>query len=319
MLIELSGGVAIHDCYGGYMEIRPEFNPMPSVFSERKAEYCLEPPELSLECRASSWSWPAGRGRKLVTASLPFAQVIDFALKSGQQPGVILNVCGETGCGKNLLAKTVNEVCGAAHAGCFPIFCCDLNASEMNCQLDQLASLMVTQKGGSSSRPSHAGVTTLLLDKFDDISGEAWLALLRHRLFQGLAEMAERSEPPANLRIVISSIAQLRPGWFPGWFRHHFRLVAVRLSPLRDRCTDILSLTDFFLTRMRSKMQRPDIHVTESALQALLNHHWPGNVRELRQRIEQAAQTAEDGMLTAEDLCLDAYKSEAAISGMKLI
>jgi DNA-binding NtrC family response regulator len=83
------------------------------------------------------------------------------------------------------------------------------------------------------------------------------------------------------------------------------------LTPLRDRRTDILLLSEAFLDDIGRSFGRPPAGLTRDAKDALLQHDWPGNVRELRNALERAAILCEGGLITAGHMSLQAAERPA--------
>jgi len=100
---------------------------------------------------------------------------------------------------------------------------------------------------------------------------------------------------------------------------YRLRVIPIYLPPLRERKEDILSLTDFFLTRFSKISNRPKLKISKSAQQKLEHYFWPGNVRELENTIERAMILSREDELQSNDILLEESSTEVLQDKSELI
>ncbi|MGV3483033.1 MAG: sigma 54-interacting transcriptional regulator, partial [Planctomycetaceae bacterium] len=126
---------------------------------------------------------------------------------------------------------------------------------------------------------------------------------------------------PVDVRIIAATNQSLPELVAAKRFREDlfFRLnvVSVRLPPLRERGSDILTLANHFLTQFSDQIGRVPPVFSAEAKQALLDHRWPGNVRELRNVMERTCYLSPNDTLSAGDLGLSGWESPTAVTGPK--
>jgi two-component system, NtrC family, response regulator AtoC len=215
---------------------------------------------------------------------------------------------GETGVGKEVLARELHRLSGAA--GPFVA----LNCAALPGELLE-SELFGHERGaftGADSR--HRGVVelardgTLLLDEVGEMPPPLQAKLLRFLDGHRFRRVGGEEELASPCRVVAATNRDLERAQLDGAFRPDlfFRLAVVRLrlAPLRERREDVVPLANFLvgeLARSLGRRPRPFSPAAESALAA---HDWPGNVRELRNRIERALVLGEEPAILPSDLDL---------------
>ena len=199
-------------------------------------------------------------------------------------------VTGETGTGKELVARAIHETGIRAREPFVAINCGAISESLLESEL------FGHEKGAFSGAASahrglfeEAGAGTILLDEIGDISPRLQVALLRVLETDEVRPVGSSRSRKIKCRILASTNADLEALSADGKFRKDilFRLrrLEIHLPPLRERVEDVLPLAAHFLD-----LDRPDgIHAMMSArLQNMLRAYpWPGNVRELRNALEK--------------------------------
>ena len=214
-------------------------------------------------------------------------------------------ILGETGTGKELIARAVHEK-SQRREGPFVT----LNCAAVPAELIE-SELFGHEKGsftGAASR--HAGKFeqahegTLFLDEIGDMPLSMQAKLLRV-LEQGEVERIGSDKPlKVNVRVVVATHRNLEEQVRQGGFRqdlfHRVFVFPVVLPPLRERPEDIPALAAHFAGQIAQQNGWKQASFSEDALRALQSHSWPGNVRELRNVVERLLIFAEDGAVTAE-------------------
>ncbi|MGH7695329.1 MAG: sigma 54-interacting transcriptional regulator [Gemmatimonadaceae bacterium] len=215
-------------------------------------------------------------------------------------------LCGETGTGKELVARAIHYL-SERNTGSFTAVNCgslpdtlledDFFGHERGAFTDAKSTRV-----GLLSR-AHGG--TLFLDEVDSLSQRAQVALLRvlqDRTYRALGSSEERS---ADIRVIAATNVDLWPLVDAKAFRSdlYYRLsvLTITLPPLAERVEDILPLTHHFLLRLTPAARAP-FRLAADAKDALLAHDWPGNVRELENAVLRAVSLCESDTITAGDL-----------------
>jgi transcriptional regulator with PAS, ATPase and Fis domain len=194
-------------------------------------------------------------------------------------------IVGETGTGKELVARALHEESERAAEPFLAVNCGAISESLLESELFGHESGAFT-----GARRAHrglfeaAGRGTLLLDEIGDTSPRLQVALLRVLETGEVRPVGSSTSRKVRCRVLAATNADLTGMVGEGRFRKdlYFRLdrIAIRIPPLRERGEDILSLADHFLSEDRHDGHRPTM--SEALKAALLAHQWSGNVRELR-------------------------------------
>ncbi|HXN50093.1 MAG TPA: sigma-54 dependent transcriptional regulator [Bryobacteraceae bacterium] len=217
--------------------------------------------------------------------------VLDMASRAAQTSSTVL-VRGETGTGKELLAKAIHfnsprreKAFVTINCGAIPK---DLLESELFGHVKGSFTGAVAHKKG---RAESADGGTLFLDEIGEMPTELQVKLLR-LLQQGEIEKVGAAETTSvDVRIIAATHRNLQAMIEDGTFREdlYYRLVVIplELPPLRERPEDIPELVEHFFTKAKEKHGRPDLALPPSLLSHFCGHRWPGNIRELENIIER--------------------------------
>jgi transcriptional regulator with PAS, ATPase and Fis domain len=230
-------------------------------------------------------------------------RVLETALRlaRGEQP---ILVSGETGTGKELIARSIHAGSRRADGPFRAVNCAALPAGLLEAEL--FGAVRGAYTGADADRPGlleAARGGTLFLDEIGDMPPPLQALLLRV-LEDGLVRrVGSVEERRADFRLVAATHRDLARGVAEGRFREDlfWRLGrAIRLPPLRERPGDVLLLARAFLVEAADG--GPPLRLDAGSEAWLLAHRFPGNVRELRSRILAAASLARDGTVRREDL-----------------
>src|SRR6201986_802338 len=212
-------------------------------------------------------------------------------------------ILGETGTGKELVARTIHERSARASGPFVTLNCAAVPAELIESEL------FGHEKGsftGAASRhvgkfeQAHGG--TLFLDEIGDMPLAMQAKLLRV-LEQGEVERIGGDKPiKVSVRVVVATHRKLEEQVKQGNFRqdlfHRIFVFPVILPPLRERPEDIPALAEHFAAQIVKQNNWKDITFAPDALQALQAHPWPGNIRELRNVVERLLLFAEGDVIT---------------------
>lgn len=214
-------------------------------------------------------------------------------------PSTVL-IMGETGTGKELVARTIHAL-SPQNAGPFvAVNCGALPDTLLESELFGYKAGAFT--GATRDKPGRFALArrgTLFLDEIGEISPALQVGLLRvlqDRVYEPLG--STRSER-TDARIMVATNRDLgdlvRQGRFREDLYYRVNVVRVELPPLRRRKEDIPLLVDQFVSRFNRLQQRVVPGVSPEALSLLMAHEWPGNIRELENAIERAFVLCGDG------------------------
>jgi Nif-specific regulatory protein len=221
-----------------------------------------------------------------------------------------VHITGETGVGKELVARAVHAASRRAAAPLVAVNCAALPDSLLDSELFGYVRGAFT--GAAAARRGRFALAdggTLFLDEIADLSLAAQAKILRVLEDGELTPVGGERSFRVDVRVISASHKDLRVEVEAGRFREDlfYRLVVaeIHVPPLRDRKSDVPLLAETFLTVARAKGARVT-ELSPEARTALAAHSWPGNVRELRNVIERAAALATGTQISVEDLRLHA-------------
>jgi two-component system response regulator HupR/HoxA len=200
---------------------------------------------------------------------------------------------GETGTGKELVAKAIHEL-GRRRINKFLAHNCGatpdtLIESELFGHVKGAFTGAVQDKKGLFEV---ADGGTFFLDEIADISSMMQIKLLRVLQEREFRRVGETQPRRIDVRVIAATNRDLLDEVEQGRFRRdlYYRLgvIKLRLPPLRERRADILPLVEHFLSIQARRVGARNIVLHENALNALMNYDWPGNIRELENEIERA-------------------------------
>lgn len=216
-------------------------------------------------------------------------------------------VLGETGSGKELVARAVHDRSGRAHKPFKALNCATIPANLLESALfghERGAFTGAERQAPGLFEQTQGG--TVFLDEVGELSAQAQAALLRVLETKRVVRVGSTREIEVDARVVAATHRDLETMVRQGQFREDlmYRLDAVtlRVPPLRERVEEIVPLARLFLTRARQLWGGRACDFSEEALYALEDYCWPGNVRQLRNVVERAVAVCEDELIEVEDL-----------------
>ncbi len=237
----------------------------------------------------------------LVSRSPLMQKVLEVLPAIAASPSTVL-VLGETGTGKELIARTIHDLSPRREGPFIAVNCGALPDTLLESELFGHKAGAFT--GATKDKPGRfalAGGGTLFLDEIGEVSPALQVRLLRvlqERTYEPLG--ATRSET-TDARIIVATnkdlAEQTRKGAFREDLYYRVNVVRVELPPLRRRKEDIPLLVEYFIQRF-NRLQRKSIEgITAQALSLLMAHQWPGNVRELENMIERSFIMCREGFI----------------------
>ena len=224
---------------------------------------------------------------------------------------------GESGCGKELIARSIHSMSPRKDAPFVCINCAALNESLLESEL------FGHEKGAFTGavdrkigRFEQADGGTLFLDEVGEMSPSIQAKFLRVLEGYPFERIGGRKPIQVNVRIVAATNRDLEEAVEDGDFRKdlYFRLQVAEItaSPLRERRDDIELLANAFLKKFVEKTGRVIKGFTDEAMQLLREYNWPGNVRELQNTIERTVILCRNEVVRASDVQLSSLGSRPA-------
>lgn len=207
-------------------------------------------------------------------------------------PSTVL-ILGETGTGKELMAKAIHSLSTRCKGPFVAVNCGALPDTLLESELFGCKAGAYT--GASKDRMGRFALAksgTIFLDEIGDISPALQTRLLRVLQERTYEPLGSSKSEIADVRIIVATNRDLSEQMLRGEFRedlyYRINVVRVELPPLRKRKEDIPLLTEHFIHRFNRLQDRSVRGITTEAISMLLAHNWPGNVRELENAIERS-------------------------------
>jgi Nif-specific regulatory protein len=222
--------------------------------------------------------------------------------------GAVL-ICGESGSGKELVARAVHRASSRADRPLLAVNCAAIPASLVESQLfghvkGAFTGAVEDRRGWFEQ--AHTG--TLFLDEIGELSLEAQAKLLRVLEGHSFQPVGGTRDIRVDVRILAATNRELNELVSARRFREdlYYRLSVfeLRVPPLRERDVDIDRLIDHFLNHFVKRHGRPGLRLSDVARKKLRDYAWPGNVRQLRNVIDSAVVLANGQIIQADDLGL---------------
>ncbi len=212
---------------------------------------------------------------------------------------------GETGTGKELIAKAIHQTSQRATGPFVRVNCGALSESLLESELfGHVRGSFTGAIANRTGRFEAAHTGTIFLDEINSTTPKLQVKLLRVLQEREFERVGDTQTVRVDTRVVAASNRDLLNEVETNDFREdlYYRLnvVPIHLPPLRERPEDIPELIGHFLTYYNEENDRYVTHIDPKALQLLQNYHWPGNVRELQNYVERSVVMATGDELTCE-------------------
>lgn len=250
------------------------------------------------------------KGNLFVGQSPKILRLFEEAASLAQSDVNIL-ITGESGSGKEVLARFIHENSGRAQRPFLAI----------NCQayaLSLIESELFGYRGGSFTGASAKGKTgklesaaggTLFLDEVGDLDLSIQVKLLRVLETRTIEPVGGANPVRVDFRLISATNQELSERIRQKLFRDdlYYRINTVRLHvpSLRERADDIPALAEHFIHRFGPEQKKGPLRLSRAAERLLVSHDWPGNIRELKNAIEAAVALSKGNMIEAADLRIE--------------
>ncbi len=257
-------------------------------------------------------------GNAIVGDSNAMKDVFTLMQKAVKIPNINVSVYGETGTGKELVAKTIhynslrkNRPFIAVNMGAIPK---DLIESELfGHEKGAFTGAIMTKKG----KFEEAEGGTIFLDEIGEMDINLQVKLLRVLQEREITRIGGNEVIKVNTRIITATNKDLQEEVKLGNFREdlYYRLLGlpIHLPPLKERQNDIITLSQYFLQSFCKDNNLEQLIFTSRAKKKLMSYNFPGNVRELKAIIELSAVMANDSQIDEENILFNSTNTELDI------
>ena len=218
-------------------------------------------------------------------------------------------ICGESGSGKELVARMIHEQGPHADAPFIPVNCGAIPSELMESEF------FGHKKGSFTGAAADkeglfqaANGGTLFLDEVADLPLPMQVKLLRGIQEKAIRPIGSQQELPVDVRILSAThkdlAAEVEKDNFRQDLYYRINVIELRVPSLRERIDEIPVLANALLTRIAKDYNTEALAISDDAMEALKKYHFPGNVRELENILERAFSLCEDDIINTEDLSL---------------
>jgi len=266
---------------------------------------------LAAERRIDDLRKRADEGERLVLGDDERAAELRGALEAAAAHDVTVLVTGETGTGKEMVARTLHGMSSRCHGPFVAVDCAALPRDLVEAEL--FGAVKGAFTGADTARPGRfvmADGGTLFLDEVGDVPQDVQVKLLRVLQERTVTPLGGTTAVPLDFRLVCATNVDLEAAVRDGAFRqdlfYRINVFRLPLRPLRERRGDIMPLARHFLDGLTRRFHKPLDGFTDEAERLLVEHSWPGNVRELRNAVERAVVVEKDRSIGPSSLPLSA-------------
>jgi two-component system, NtrC family, response regulator AtoC len=245
----------------------------------------------------------------LVGKSKPMQEIGALVRKVSQSQASTVLIRGESGTGKDVIARAIHIESSRAEKPFMNITCTALQDTLLESEL------FGHEKGAFTDAKSQkkglfelANNGTVFLDEIGDMSPTLQAKLLRALEERAFRRVGGSQDIKVDVRIIAATNRPLEKLIEEKKFRedlyYRLNIITVDVPPLRERREDITLLVDHFLKRFATEFRKPVNDISSEALRKLESYEWPGNVRELKNVIERAVLLGSGPVVAADDLTM---------------
>ncbi|MEZ4222908.1 MAG: sigma 54-interacting transcriptional regulator [Polyangiaceae bacterium] len=260
----------------------------------------------------------AGQGRfgRLTGKHPAMRRLYELVELAGRSDAAVL-LQGETGTGKELVARAVFEASARKNRPFVRVSCAALTESLLESEL--FGHVRGAFTGAVASRVGRfeaANGGTVFLDEIGDISPAVQTKLLRVLQEKEFERVGDNRPIKVDVRFIAATNCDLQSACAEGNFRrdlfYRLAVIPIRLPSLRERRDDIPMLVDYFMERMNARQGRAITRIHPDAMATIMAYSWPGNVRELENAIEYAFAVTRGSAITVD--CLPTHLTHPTLA-----
>ena len=257
---------------------------------------------------------------EIVGSSPALQRVLAQVAKVAQADSTVL-ILGETGTGKELLARAIHKRSRRASGAFIRVNCAAIPPSLIASELfghEKGAFTGALQRRLGRFEAADGG--TIFLDEIGELPQEAQVALLRVLQEREIERVGSSHPIAVDVRVLAATNSDLEGAVARGAFRedlfYRLNVFPIRLPPLRERAEDIPILVEYLVDRFAKQMGKRIRNIEKQTLQRLTAYDWPGNVRELQNVIERAVVLSEGETFAIDESWLGRKPVQPAIGAL---
>jgi DNA-binding NtrC family response regulator len=256
--------------------------------------------EITILRRRVKEVWGLGR---LIGRSAPMQEVHRLIEQAAGTPAPVL-IHGETGTGKELVARTLHELSGRAAGPFVAVNCAAMPETLLESEIfghERGAFTDARDRREGCFELAHGG--TLLLDEVAEMQPGTQAKFLRVLEEGSFRRLGGKSEIRVDVRVVAATnkdpVAAMKDGTLREDLYYRLNVFTLSVPPLRQRVDDIPLIVSGFIEEFNGKYDKRITGADDPTLKLLMAHAWPGNVRELRNVVERAFIACEGDVITS--------------------
>jgi two-component system, NtrC family, response regulator AtoC len=244
---------------------------------------------------------------EVIGVSRKITELMKFVYKVAASEATTILIQGESGTGKDLVAKAIHYHSSRAERPFVAINCSAIPETLIEAELfGHEKGAFTDAKAMKKGLFEVADGGTLFLDEIGELSPLLQAKLLRVLEDQVIRRVGGVRDIQVDVRAIAASNRDLEREVREGRFRqdlfYRLAIIAIYLPSLRERKEDVLPLVEFFLAHYNRKFRKSVQGLSDETRRLLLNYDWPGNVRELKNALERAMILEEGNLLRPDDL-----------------
>ena len=242
----------------------------------------------------------------IIGQSRNLLHVLDLASRAAQSESTVL-IRGETGTGKELLAKAIHRNSGRKDQPFVTINCGAIPKDLLESELfGYIKGSFTGAAGNKAGKVELADKGTLFLDEIGELPVELQVKILRLIQEGQIDKVGATSPIEVDVRIIAAThrnlLAMIEDLAFRQDLYYRLAVITLELPPLRERVDDIPDLVQSLFIRIKARQKREDLKLPQSLLPYFCGYAWPGNVRELENVVERLVVLTTGGEVTLADL-----------------
>ncbi len=258
----------------------------------RSIEKALQLLTIKEELTALKSVWERGQYMGLIGQSPVMKDLFRTIERIGISSTTTVLISGETGSGKEVVARAIHEKSERKDASFVAVNCATLDDHLLESELfGHIRGAFTDAKTNKPGLFEVADRGTLFLDEIAEMDLRLQAKLLRVLEDKTFRRVGGTRDIQVDVRVIAATNVALEERVRAGGFRedlfYRLSVIPVRVPPLRERGEDVLLLAETFLRRYSHEFSRNMVGFSEEAREALIAYHWPGNVRELRNAVER--------------------------------
>lgn len=239
----------------------------------------------------------------VICESSQMNSIIDI-IKKTSTVDINLLITGETGVGKNLIAKLVHQISSRKDEAFIEINCGAIPENLIESELFgyEKGAFTGARKEGKVGLIELAHKGTLFLDEIGELPLNLQVKLLKVIQDKVISRVGGTKPIPVDFRLIAATNRDLLKLVEEGKFRldlyYRISVVPINIPPLRDRKDDLKALIEYLLSKANKKYNKKKI-LSDTAMEVLMSYQWPGNVRELENIVDQIVITSDEEYISS--------------------